>query len=283
LARDAQKEMAPFSCPDCSKEVILHKGLIKVHHFQHKPPVTCVYGLGETDVHYTTKLAIYDSIRARGTATCVEVEYQLLPGVRPDVYFEFRNTKVAVEIQKTAQTVEEMQKRTKAYDALKVHVVWIIPDSAPNWIDADRQICRVQMWHEFLHATYFGRVYYWRHDRFVRAAHFGKCHRYIPEGNWVEDWEEEIGDDLSGTYWYDEHHDDAYYGGGSRLLKSQKTVAWYPTELDLLDDFRPTNRKEFDCKRYIVPPCRLWMDKRTPWWAKNKFQKTSLAADEPPI
>jgi len=266
--------MAPFTCPECAKEVILHKGLIRVHHFQHKPPVNCVYGIGETDVHYAAKLAIYDSIRAKGTASRVELEYRLIPGVRPDVYFEIRGNKVAVEIQKTAQTIEEMQRRTVAYDILNVHVAWVLPAGAPTWINADDAVCRVQIWHEFLHASYFGRVYYWQHDRFVRAAHFGKCYREIPEGNWVEDYEEEIGEDLSGTYWYQEEHDGADYGGGRRPLKSQKTVTWYATELDLLSDFRPAKRTEFDCKRYIVPACRLWIDTRKHWWVKDEFAKT---------
>jgi competence protein CoiA len=279
LARDAEKNMAPFTCPDCSKEVILHKGLIRVHHFQHKPPVNCIYGSGETDVHYSAKLAIYDSIRSKGTASAIELECRLMPGVRPDVYFEMGTAKVALEIQKTAQTVEEMKKRTLAYAELGVHVIWILPEHAPQWTNEKGNVCRVQIWHEFLHTTYFGRVYYWQHDRFVRAAHFDKCFREIPEGNWVEDWEENIGDDLSETYFYQEEHDNAYYGGGRRLLKTHKEVVWYPSELDLLADFRATSRSQLNCKRYDVPACRLWMDSRKHWWPKEDLKANVLGTD----
>jgi hypothetical protein len=224
-----------------------------------------MYGTGETDAHYLTKTAIYDSILASAQVSRVELEYRLT-GVRPDVYFERAGAKVAIEIQKTAQTIEEMQRRTVAYDHLGVHVLWILPENAPAWINDQANSCRVQVWHQFLHTAYFGRLYFWQHGRFVRAAHLTPSFRDIPEGNWVEDYEEEIGEDLSGTNWYQETHDEADYGGGRRFLKSQKTVSWKPIDLDIVRDFRPTNRTKFDCKRYSVPACRLWMDTGKNWW-----------------
>lgn len=43
-AWDQQKIDGPFSCPVCVEETILKKGAMKVHHFAHKPPITCEYG-----------------------------------------------------------------------------------------------------------------------------------------------------------------------------------------------------------------------------------------------
>lgn len=36
-----------FFCKDCLKEVVLKKGRVRAHHFAHKSPVTCQYGIGK--------------------------------------------------------------------------------------------------------------------------------------------------------------------------------------------------------------------------------------------
>ena len=48
----SQKSEGPFYCKKCNIEVILKKGLIKQHHFAHKPPKQCMFGYGESDIHY---------------------------------------------------------------------------------------------------------------------------------------------------------------------------------------------------------------------------------------
>jgi competence protein CoiA len=62
-AWDQQKSDGPFSCPLCVGETILKKGTMKVHHFAHKPPITCEYGRGETERHRECKLTIYEGLR----------------------------------------------------------------------------------------------------------------------------------------------------------------------------------------------------------------------------
>ena len=41
ITRSSAKADAPFMCPACHREVVLHKGLIRVLHFAHKARVAC--------------------------------------------------------------------------------------------------------------------------------------------------------------------------------------------------------------------------------------------------
>ena len=271
----AEREMSPFTCPECEKEVVLHKGQVRVHHFKHKPPITCPYGSGETDEHYIAKKELYDALSGHENILKFGIEYRGLDGARPDVYFETKTPfcRVAIELQKSSQTVEDIARRTLAYTKLGVNVIWIFPFNEPSWVEGESGVCKIQSWHEYFHLMFFGRVYFWQRGRTVRAAHFGKFFRNNPEGNWVEDYEEKVVDDLSETDWYQENHDEAYYGGGRRLVKSYKTVTWAAQSLDLLQDFRPTIRKKFPTKRYTVPDCRLWIDSLRSWWPKEEYRK----------
>ena len=272
----AEREMLPFSCPECGKEVVLHKGQIRAHHFKHKPPITCTYGTGETDEHYIAKRGLYESLSVQANVSKCEIEYRGLNGPRPDVYFETKtpSARVAVELQKSSQTVEEVARRTTTYAQLGVSVIWVFPYSQPNWVEGETNVCKVQSWHEYFHLMYFGRVYFWQIGRIVRAAHFAKFYRDTPQGNWVEDFEEEVGEDLSGTHFYQDKHDEAYYGGGQRFVKSFKTVLWANEPLDLLQDFRSTTRLHFQTKRFTVPNCRIWIDRLNSWWPKEEFKRT---------
>lgn len=73
-ARDSERTEAPFQCPTCQREVTLHKGQIKVHHFAHKPPVTCARGIGESEAHLQAKLAIFDALKREGNVADLEIE-----------------------------------------------------------------------------------------------------------------------------------------------------------------------------------------------------------------
>src|SRR6185369_16980461 len=84
VAWDQQKSDGPFSCPLCVAETILRKGTMKVHHFAHKPPLTCEYGRGETECHRECKTAIYEALRRHRGFRDVEIE-RSVGTVRPDV------------------------------------------------------------------------------------------------------------------------------------------------------------------------------------------------------
>jgi competence protein CoiA len=112
LARDAQKSEAPFTCPKCLTEVVLHKGNIKVHHFQHKPPVYCSRGEGESEQHRVAKLAIYDALQKEPNVTDLELEKDFGTSVA-DVFACISNVRVALEIQRSNLSANEISRRTE--------------------------------------------------------------------------------------------------------------------------------------------------------------------------
>jgi competence protein CoiA len=267
----ANREMAPFYCPECKKEVVLHKGQLRDHHFKHKPPVTCSYGSGETSEHFLAKRSLYEELLADKRLKNVDIEL-IIQFSRPDVYFEIGSTRVAIELQKSSQSIDDIRFRTLKLNQFGIYVVWIIPSHEPHWAKGEPKVCTVQSWHEYLHMMYFGRVYFWQYGKTIRAAHLSKFYRDIPEGNWVEDYEDNIGEDLSGTNWYQENIDSANYGGGRQYVKSFKNVIWSPQCIDLIADFQYTTRNPFITQRFDVPKCNLWIDKFKAWWPKDDYR-----------
>ena len=71
LARDSGKDVT-YLCPECRCEVTLKKGRKVVHHFAHKPPVTCYYAAGETVAHLKSKLDFHDHFKLSGLEASVE-------------------------------------------------------------------------------------------------------------------------------------------------------------------------------------------------------------------
>jgi competence protein CoiA len=113
-AWDQQKSDGPFSCPLCIEETILKKGTMMVHHFAHKPPITCEYGRGETERHLECKLTIYDALRGHRRFRDVEIE-RSMGTVRPDVSGFMGEIPFAIEVQISALTMEQIIYRTREY------------------------------------------------------------------------------------------------------------------------------------------------------------------------
>lgn len=270
LAFQTDKSDGPFLCPCCKEEVILKKGKIKEHHFAHKPPVACQYGKGETELHYKAKREIYQALVEHPNCSKCELE-RPLKDVRPDISLYIGNTPVAVEIQNSNIPIEEITRRTIAYAGKGIYIVWIIPDKEPDYSldDDEKMITRIKEWHKFLQAMFFGRLYYWTHNGYyVTPMRLETYSQITKSGNWVEDYEDSIGEDLSGTDWYSENYDYADYGGNTIYYKSTKEIIKNPRgKLSLVDDFMATSKtKKFETKNWTVPACRLWMDNLKKWW-----------------
>ena len=196
LARDAARCEAPFKCAGCSEILILRKGSCRIHHFAHKPPVSCAYGMGETAAHYEAKLGIYEALRQNPNVKNADLEKQL-NGQIADVYAEINGIPVAIEIQRSQITVEAISSRTAAYHAQRIAVIWLIP-TMPAVTDGIVAPSSMEKW---LHAAYFGRVYYWRGGSQIQPIHFNTHARYI-EAN-----------DYGGGHW-------------KNYRRYKKTTAW---------------------------------------------------------
>ena len=124
LARETVKLDGPFCCPGCTGEVFIHKGRVRVHHFAHRKSQGCGEGVGESEEHRRCKEEIFVSLRASQCFSVVELE-KYLGDVRADVYFEdWCGGRVAIEVQRSNLSVDEITHRTDVYRDLGIAVLW---------------------------------------------------------------------------------------------------------------------------------------------------------------
>jgi competence protein CoiA len=124
FASTSERDHGPFNCPGCKDELVLRKGRIKVHHFAHKPPYHCQRGEGESDAHRKCKESIYNSLSKYTHVTNLDVEADF-GTVIADVYCLINNVRVAIEIQRSNLSVNEITARTSAYEKLGINVLWL--------------------------------------------------------------------------------------------------------------------------------------------------------------
>lgn len=244
VARSSVKGEAPFSCPECMREVVLHKGNIRVHHFAHKPPVTCRLGTGETEAHLKTKLAIFDALSTEQNVQNLELERNFGVSVA-DVFAQIGGTSVAIEIQRSTLSVADITRRTANYHALGITVLWL---ALPNESIFSKKYSP-SAWEKWVHAAYFGRVYYWLHGQTVQPVHFGPFHIEVEYKTWYES-----GGEMQSA------------GGYTRTAKRYKTPQ-PGQQVQLARDFRSANKEAWAGGTVTVPACRLYVDRQTKWWS----------------
>jgi len=233
----------PFSCPECRDKVILKKGVVKIHHFAHKPPFFCNYGVGESEEHRRCKLEIYNRLLKEPSVSGCEVEKNL-ESVRPDVFCYIRKTPVAIEVQLSVLTLDQIIYRTIEYYKKGIYVLWLP-------IFSDRLISTrysPKLWEKWLHTAYFGRVYYWHSNLNSVPIHFSDHVIHVESRSWFEAG----GIENSG-------------GGYDKISKRFKTPK-LGAPVNLLRDFKILNRKPTLTQIYTVPESRLLIDTQTKWW-----------------
>jgi Competence protein CoiA-like family len=172
-ARDAQKGGA-YKCPGCLSGLVLKKGLIKIHHFAHRPGELCEFARGETQAHLEAKLALHAAFAPLGHRAEVEWPVEGLAGDRrADVFvWHLNGPKLAFELQHTAIGLAEIEERTAGYMAAGIAVVWL-PFLRPkfraktsrgpggeggDWIVAPYRPLPFERW---IHTFGFGEIWYW--------------------------------------------------------------------------------------------------------------------------
>lgn len=129
IAINVSKSSNTYHCPDCDHLVILNKGLKKVHYFRHRRFSQCA-NKGESALHMETKLDIYQYLVEKCGSNLIDIEVeQRLSGIlRADVYFRTRQgNQVAIEVQVSSLTVQEVYRRTELYQSIGIYVLWILP------------------------------------------------------------------------------------------------------------------------------------------------------------
>lgn len=245
LARDAQKSEGPFTCPKCMAEVVLHKGNIKAHHFQHMPPVYCNRGEGESEQHRVAKLAIYDALLTEPNVTGLELEKDFGTSVA-DVFARISNVPVALEIQRSTLSVNEISQRTANYHRLGIAVLWI----ALHKPELETAKYSPNAWEKWCHAAYFGRVYYWVGGQCLRPTHFDTFTLHVPSSEWYE----------SGG----EHRSAGGFDKRSKRYRKPN----HGTVVTISQSFRAIEKDAFAKGTVAVPACRLFVDFHSAWWKK---------------
>lgn len=242
LARESDRVDKPFQCPTCNREVTLRKGQIKVHHFAHKPPVTCIRGRGESEQHLQAKLAIFDALCLESNVKELEVERDFGISVA-DIFARISGTPVAIEIQRSVLSASEINARTQNYHRLGISVLWIGLQEQ----DFSTSIYSPSAWEKWCHATYYGRVYYWERNQILKVVHFDSYHIEVPYSTWYEDGSEQ--------------------SAGGYIKTSRR---WRSPRLGvpvlISKSFRPVNRQAWVGGTVVVPQCNIYLDQQEKWW-----------------
>ena len=230
-AWDQHKADGPFSCPLCVTDTILKKGTMKVHHFAHKPPITCEYGSGETERHRECKLTIYDGLRRHQRFREVEIERRM-GTVRPDVSGLMDGIPFAIEVQISALTMEQIIYRTSEYAKKGIYVLWL----ALYQMALEEKRYSPRAWERWVHAAYFGRLYYWVQGLEAIPYHLGECIEFVESC-------------------------------GYRKLFKRFRVPKRGRTVSLAENFIPRHRAvEWRSRRLVVPESRLLIDTQRIWW-----------------
>jgi len=150
------KANGPFVCLQCREEVILKTGRHRTNHFAHANPIACKFLTGESEIHRRCKMEIFEALQKEPRVCNVALE-RALGEVRPDVSAYINGVPVAIEVQISSLSVETIMQRTIDYFRKGIYVLWLL-----QWtpeLDAKRYTPR--LWEKWIHACYFGRVYYW--------------------------------------------------------------------------------------------------------------------------
>jgi competence protein CoiA len=132
-----------------------------------------------------------------------------------------------------------IQRRTLEYARDGIYVLWLL-----QWtpkLDARRYTPR--LWEKWVHAAYFGRVYYWIEGLTVVSYHFDPNHKTVPKATWYSPKGKKI-----------------TAGGYSRRSKRYRTAIRGRT-FNLATDFGPRNRDWWEGKDITIPAAKLYIDR----------------------
>jgi competence protein CoiA len=229
-----RKENAPFICLECDMEVVLKMGRRKVNHFAHVNPLACEYANNESDAHRKCKMEIYEALLREPHVTSVALEHPL-GTVRPDVSAHFNGVPVAIEIQISFLSIETIMARTIEYHRKGIYVLWLLLWTPK--LDAKRYA--PEIWEKWIHAAYFGRVYYWTGALSVISYHFDADLKTVPQ-----------------TSWYSKDGKRMTAGGYSRRSARYRRAV-RGKSLNLAKDFEPKERYWWEGDNLKVPDAKL--------------------------
>lgn len=233
----ATRADGPFQCLDCQEPVSLRKGTVKLPHFSHTPQSRCEFGKGETDLHRRCKTELFAALRCHPKVTAVHLEYRL-GKVRPDVFANVKGVPVAFELQISNLTPEAITRRTEEYRRLGIYVLWLLPWT-PKLNRRDYSPRRFERW---IHAAYFGRVYFWTEGLTIVPYHFETHKTHMPRQRFHNKRGEEVVVSSHTRY-------------SKRFKRLQRGK-----HLDLITDFAPKERRPWRAGSLSIPRANIFAD-----------------------
>lgn len=231
------KRNAPFRCLDCNEVVVFKCGERKIAHFSHVSLVPCQLGRNESDLHRRCKKEIYESLLQEPNVQDVALE-RTFGSVRPDISARIKGIRVAIEVQISSLPLEIILARTIEYHRLGIYVLWIL-----QWTSKlDEAKYTPQLWEKWIHAAYFGRVYYWTGQLNVVSYRFDPSLKSVPKSSFV----------LEGKR--------IEVRGYTRRLKRFRSPVRGGT-FNLAKDFYPRQRSWWEGGGLKVPDGKLFMEK----------------------
>jgi len=124
---DELKTNNTFTCIQCTDQVILKNGLIKIPHFAHTRNTSCTqtFSEGESEDHLRGKLQLYEFLQKYSSTVQLEA---YLPSLhqRPDLYVQSDPYPIAIEFQCSQISVPAIQQRTAGYITQQITPIWIL-------------------------------------------------------------------------------------------------------------------------------------------------------------
>jgi competence protein CoiA len=207
-------------------------------HFAHKSPVVCAYGRGESDLHRRCKLEIYEALLREPDVTNVALERRMGTN-RPDVSAYINGVPVAIEVQISALSLETIIYRTEEYGRKGIYVLWL-PQWRPCLAEGVRYSPR--LWEKWVHAAYFGRVYYWLQG--VKVARY-RFEPYLKR--------------VSSASWYSKDGKRIEAPDYTRHSRRYRTPVRDGT-FNFVKSFFPKKREAWTSTRLSVPASKLFMN-----------------------
>jgi len=190
----------------------------------------------ESEAHKRCKLAIYEALLREPGVKNVRLERPLGTN-RPDVSAYINDVPVAIEVQISDLSEETIVHRTIEYARKGIYVLWLA-----QWTRAlDAKRYSPALWEKWVHATYFGQVYYWIEGLTVASYRFERSYRTIPRNTW-----------------YSKNGKKVTAGGYSRRSKRYRSAIRGET-LNLATDFIPKKRDWWEESKLTIPFAKLYM------------------------
>ncbi len=228
---EASKEDAPFFCIGCHSRAILKKGPEKYPHFAHVSLTNCSYGRGESVRHWKAKFAMRDALEQDSRVNDVQVERAIGKGFGDVSFHDTEHNKVDSEMQMSTIPTDLISQRTQLYNSEDFAVLWLLD---PSNLLSGRERYPARRMEKYLHALYFGRVYYWLGGQKILVVEFHECQ---PEG------------------FFNRFH--RAWDGGNGYIYSRYVTAWVRGELNIAD-LQVVTRKPENVGRFSLPAAQLW-------------------------